>query len=75
MKKFLARFSIVASFGILLAIPALAWLSTPIEVLSHDTGNCLYQLQTTQFGLGDSVQVPCGTFGKLAVARISDLHL
>ena len=51
---------------------ALRWLSLPLEVFDHISGQCLYQSEVTLFGLGEDHQVPCGTHGELAVQRVAN---
>jgi len=74
IQNILGKTCVVLGIATLLAIPAMAWLSTPIEVFDRSTGNCLYQLETDWLGQA-SQQVPCGTHGELAVERVSELFM
>lgn len=75
MRTYIANASLFTGLGILLALPAFAWLTTPLEVYEHDTGRCLYQLEATYLGFGAGERVPCGTHGTLVVERISEIYL
>lgn len=65
----------LVGIGTIIAFAPIAfmWLTQPLEVFSQSDGRCLYQLEATNFGFGPGREVPCGTYGSLAVERVSEI--
>lgn len=74
IRKILGNGCLAAAAIIMFAMFAVTWLSTPLEVFDQATGECLYQLETDWRGEAVS-QVPCGTYGELAVQRVSEIFM
>ena len=75
MRKIISTTCFVLGAGFVQLFVLQTFGAAPLEVYDLQSGRCLYQLKSSWLGFGESVEVPCGTYGQLAVQRVSETSL